>query len=119
MTQFIRALAARHPQLRRGHNLLAQLLAASANPFVISINAAALSTKAPGANAGKFLINYVLSEEGQTIIRNLSRVPIRPGIKPTLAKLDRGALKIHYVPADLYRKFADYEKEFRELFWKK
>ena len=144
--KFIRALAAQQPQLRRGHSLLAQLLAAGefhaaivfpfeieqlkqkgarvdwaarSDPIVTSINVMALTAKAPHSNAGKLLINYVLSEEGQTIIRNLSRVPIRPGVKPTIAKLDQSALKIHYVPADMFRKVADYEKEFRELFWKK
>jgi iron(III) transport system substrate-binding protein len=144
--KFIRAFAAQQPQLRRGHSLLAQLLAAgefpvaivfpfeieqlkqkgarvdwsaTSDPIVTSINVIALSAKAPHANAGKLLINYVLSEEGQTIIKNLSRVPIRPGVKPTIAKLDQSALKIHYVPADMFRKVAEYEKEFRELFWKK
>ncbi len=144
--KFIRALVAQQPQLRRGHSLLAQLLAAgefhaaivfpfeieqlkqkgarvdwaaTSDPIVTSINVMALSAKAPHSNAGKLLINYVLSEEGQTIIRNLSRVPIRPGVKPSIAKLDQSALKIHYVPADMFRKVADYEKEFRELFWKK
>ena len=144
--KFIRALAGQQPQLRRGHSLLAQLLAAgefhaaivfpfeieqlkqkgarvdwaaASDPIVTSINVIALSAKAPHANAGKLLINYVLSEEGQTIIKNLSRVPIRPGVKPTIAKLDQSALKIHYVPSDMFRKVAEYEKEFRELFWKK
>jgi iron(III) transport system substrate-binding protein len=144
--KFIRALAAQQPQLRRGHSLLAQLLAAgefhaalvfpfeieqlkqkgarvdwsaTSDPIVTSINVIALSTKAPHSNAGKLLINYVLSEEGQTIIKNVSRVPLRPGVKPTIAKLDQSALKIHYVPADMFRKVTDYEKEFRDLFWKK
>jgi iron(III) transport system substrate-binding protein len=144
--KFIRAFAAQQPQLRRGHSLLAQLLAAgefhaaivfpfeieqlkqksarvdwaaTSDPIVTSINVIALSAKAPHANAGKLLLNYVLSEEGQTIIRNLSRVPIRPGVKPTIAKLDQSALKIHYVPSDMFGKVAEYEKEFRELFWNK
>jgi iron(III) transport system substrate-binding protein len=144
--KFIRALAAQQPQLRRGHSLLAQLLAAgefhaalvfpfeieqlkqkgarvdwsaTSDPIVTSINVIALSAKAPHANAGKLLINYVLSEEGQTIIKNVSRVPLRPGVKPTIAKLDQAALKIHYVPADMFRKVTEYEKEFRDMFWKK
>ncbi len=144
--KFIKALAAQQPTLRRGHSLLAQLLAAgefpvalvfpfeieqlkrrgapvdwsnSSDPIVTSINVVALSTKAPRANTGKLLINYILSEEGQTIIKNVSRVPIRPGVKPNVAKLDQSTLKIHYVPADMFRKIADYEKEFRDLFWKK
>jgi iron(III) transport system substrate-binding protein len=144
--KFFRGLAGQQPQLRRGHSLLAQLLAAgefpaaivfpfeieqlkqkgarvdwsaTSDPIVTSINVVALSTKAPHANAGKLLMNYILSEEGQTIIKNVSRVPLRPGIKPTVAKLDQSTLKIHYVPSDMFKKVAEYEKEFRELFWKK
>jgi len=144
--KFLKALAAQQPTLRRGHSLLAQLLAAgefpvalvfpfeieqlkrrgapvdwsnASDPIVTSINVVALSTKAPHANAGKLLINYILSEEGQTIIKNVSRVPIRPRVKPTITKLDQSTLKIHYVPADMFRKIADYEKEVRDLFWKK
>jgi iron(III) transport system substrate-binding protein len=144
--KYMRALAAQQPTLRRGHNLLAQLLAAgefpvaivfpfeieqlkrrgapvewsnASDPIVTSINVVAHSVKAPHPNAAKVFINYILSEEGQTIIKNVSRVPLRPGVKPTVAKLDQSTLKIHYVPADMFRKIADYEKEFRDLFWKK
>jgi iron(III) transport system substrate-binding protein len=144
--KFIKALAAQQPVLRRGHSLLAQLLAAGefpialvfpfeieqlkrrgapvewangSDPIVTSINVVALSARAPHGNAGKLLINYILSEEGQTIIKNVSRVPIRPGVKPNVAKLDQSTLKIHYVPAEMFRKIAAYEKEFRDLFWKK
>ncbi|HEX7229588.1 MAG TPA: extracellular solute-binding protein [Candidatus Binatia bacterium] len=144
--KYMKALSAQQPTLRRGHNLLAQLLAAgefpiaivfpfeveqlkrrgapvdwsnTSDPIVTSINVVALSTKAPHPNAAKLLINYVLSEEGQSIIKSVSRVPIRPGVKPNVAKLDQSTLKIHYVPADMFKKVADYEKEFRDLFWKK
>src|SRR5512135_1839733 len=136
--KFIKALAAQQPTLRRGHSLLAQLLAAgefpvalvfpfeieqlkrrgapvewstASDPIVTSINVVALSTKAPHPNAAKLLINYILSEEGQTIIKNVSRVPIRPGVKPNVARLDQSTLKIHYVPADMFKKIAEYEKE--------
>ena len=144
--RFIRALAAQQPQLRRGHSLLAQLLAAgefpisivvpfeieqlkrrgapvdwsaTSDPIVTSINVIGLSTKAPHPNGAKLLINYILSEEGQNIIRSASRVPIRPGVKPTAAKLDQATLKIHYVPSDMHKNIAQYEEEFREIFWKK
>jgi len=91
----------------------------SSDPIVTSINVVALSTKAPHPNTAKLLINYILSEEGQNIIKSVSRVPIRPGVKPNVAKLDQSTLKIHYVPADMFKKISDYEKEFRDLFWKK
>jgi len=144
--KFFKALAAQQPQLRRGHSLLAQLLAAGefpvaivfpfeieqlkrrgvpvewstvSDPIVTSINVMALAAKAPHSAAGKLLINYVLSEEGQTIIKNVSRVPLRPSVKPLVPRLDQSTLKIRYVPADMFRKVAEYEKEFRDLFWKK
>jgi iron(III) transport system substrate-binding protein len=144
--KYMKALAAQQPQLRRGHSLLAQLMAAgefpmalvfpfeieqlkrrgapvdwsaTSDPIVTSINVVALSAKAPHPNGAKLLINYILSEEGQNIIRDVSRVPVRPGVKPLTAKLDQSTLKIRYVPADMFRKIPEYEKEFREIFWKK
>ena len=144
--KYMKALAVQQPQLRRGHSLLAQLLAAgefpvalvfpfeieqlrkrgapvdwsaTSDPVVTSINVVALSSKAPHPNAAKLLINYILSEEGQNIIRDASRVPVRPSVKPLVAKLDQSKLKIHYVPVDMFKKIPEYEKEFRELFWKK
>ncbi len=144
--KFIKALAAQQPTLRRDHSLLAQLLAAgefpiaivfpfeieqlkrrgapvdwsmTSDPIVTSINVIALSARAPHPNTAKLFINYILSEEGQNIIRNVSRVPIRPGVKPTVAKLDQSTMKIHYVPSEMFKKISDYEKEFREIFWKK
>jgi iron(III) transport system substrate-binding protein len=144
--KYMKTLAAQQPQLRRGHSLLAQLMAAgefpialvfpfeieqlkrrgapvdwsaTSDPIVTSINVVALSAKAPHPNAAKLLTNYILSDEGQKIIRDVSRVPVRPGVKPLAAKLDQANLKIHYVPGDMFKKMPEYEKEFREIFWKK
>jgi iron(III) transport system substrate-binding protein len=144
--KFMKGLAAQQPQLRRGHNLLSQLMAAgefpvavvfpfemeqfkrkgaavdwsaTSDPIVTSINVVGHSAKAPHPGAAKLLINFIVSDEGQRIIRDVSRVPVRPGITPLVAKLDQSTLKIHYVPPDMYRKIPEYEKEFRELFWKK
>ncbi|HEY7165109.1 MAG TPA: extracellular solute-binding protein [Candidatus Binatia bacterium] len=144
--KFMKAFAAQQPQLRRGHNLLSQLMAAgefpvavvfpfemeqfkrkgaavdwsnTSDPIVTSINVVAHAVKAPHPSAAKLLINFVISDEGQKIIRDVSRVPVRPGVKPLVAKLDQSTLKIHYVPPDMFRKIPEYEKEFRDLFWKK
>ena len=35
------------------------------------------------------------------------------------AQTDQLTLKIHYVPSDMRKNIAQYEKEFREIFWKK
>ena len=89
--EYMKALAAQQPTLRRGHNLLAQLLAAgefpvaivfpfeieqlkrrgapvewsnASDPIVTSINLVAHSVKAPHPNAARVFINYILSERG-------------------------------------------------------
>lgn len=144
--RFMKALANQQPQLRRGHTLLAQLLAAGefsvavvfpyqveqlklkgapidwatrSDPIVTSLSTIGVSARAPHPNAAKVLLNFVLSVEGQTVFRDLFRVPVRPGITPLAPKLDQSRLKIHYVPGDMFKKIAQYEKEFREIFWKK
>ncbi len=144
--KYMKALAAQQPQLRRGHSLLAELLAAgefpvaivfpynmeqlkqkgapvdwstTSDPIVTSINGIGISAKAPHPNAAKLLVNYILSEEGQGVIRDLFRVPIRPGVKPAAAKLEQSSLKIRYVPSEMFKKISEYEEEFRQIFWKR
>lgn len=143
--KFMKALSRQEPQLRRGHTLLAQLLAAgefaisivypyqverikhngapidwvrTSDPIVTSLSVIAISAKAPHPNAAKLFTNFMLSEEGQTTIRDRYRVPIRPGITPASPKLEQSDLKITYVSSDMYKKVAEYQKEFKEIFWK-
>ena len=143
--KYMKALAAQQPQLRRGHSLLAQLLAAgefpvaivfpynmeqlkqrgapvdwstTSDPIVTSINGIGIAAKAPHPNAAKLLVNYILSEEGQNIIRDLFRVPVRPGVRPAAPKLEQSGLKVRYVPSEMFKKIAEYEEEFRQIFWK-
>jgi iron(III) transport system substrate-binding protein len=144
--KFMKALAAQKPQLRRGHTLLAQLLAAgefplaivfpyqieqlrakgapvawvrSTDPIVTSINGVALSAKARRPNAAKLLVDFILSVEGQTALRDRFRVPVRPGVAPAAPSLEQSDLKLRYVPADMFKKISLYEKEYREIFWQK
>jgi iron(III) transport system substrate-binding protein len=144
--KFMKALAGQKPQLRRGHTLLAQLLAAgefplaivfpyqieqlrakgapvawvrSTDPIVTSINGVALSAKTRRPNAAKLLVDFILSVEGQTAIRDRFRVPVRPGVAPAAPSLEQSDLKLRYVPADMFKKISLYEKEYREIFWQK
>lgn len=57
--------------------------------------------------------------EGQTAIRDRFRVPVRPGVAPAAPSLEQSDLKLHYVPADMFKKISLYEKEYREIFWQK
>ena len=90
----------------------------SSDAIVTSVSTIGVSARAPHPNAAKVLLNFVLSVEGQTVFRDLFRVPVRPGISPLAPRLEQSRLKIHYVPGDMFKKIAQYEKEFREIFWK-
>jgi iron(III) transport system substrate-binding protein len=101
-TAFFRRLAALKPQMRKGHVLLAQLIAAgelSISPTVYSGNAdsikakggpvdwtaveplvgrpqgLAVAAKAPHPNAALLFVDFVLSPEGMKLLNELGRVP--------------------------------------------
>ena len=143
--KYMKRLAKQGPHLRRGHTLLTQLAAAGefpvaivypyiverlkhigapidwvreSDPIITSINGVAISANAPHLNSAKVFVNFILSKEGQTVIRNRFRVPVRPGITPIAPKLKQSDLKIHYVPSDMFKKVSKYEREFRDIFWK-
>src|SRR5712691_6401336 len=96
---FMRALARQNPQFRRGHSLLAKLLIAgdfplalvhaaemdearragapvdwvkTLDPVITSPSQVAVSARAPHPNAGRLLVDLLLSAEGQALIRDRS-----------------------------------------------
>ena len=136
-TRFMRALSRQEPQLRRGHTLLAKLLVAgdfplalvhiqemeeakkagapvdwvrTLDPIVTSPSMIAISAKAPHPDAARLLADFVLSPEGQAILRDHGRMPA----------MDVAAqqLKTHFVSVSLSRDFDRYENEFRDIFTK-
>jgi iron(III) transport system substrate-binding protein len=137
---YMRALAAQRPQQRRGHHLLTRLLSAgeyplalvhanevekdkedgapvewvkTLDPTITSPSQAAISAKAPHPAAARLLVDFLLSKEGQKVIRSRGRVPAR-------TDLERGsedaAQSVFYVDPRLAPKFADYESEFHAIF---
>ena len=111
---FLKALAAQQPGLRDGHNITAQLLAAGefhvvANtyahilarirgqggpvqyifdePVITYIHPIALTKFAPHPNAGKLLINFIESAEGQRMLRDQGRIPGHRDIDPKVFSL--------------------------------
>jgi len=135
-TRFMRALAGQEPQLRRGHTLLAKLLVAgdypmalvhaqemdeakkagapvdwvrTLDPIITSPSVIAISAKAPHPNAARLLVDFVLSPEGQAILRSRGRMP-------AIDVAAQSNLHIHFANASLSRDFDRYETEFRETF---
>jgi len=135
---FMRALSGQKPQQRRGHSLLTRLLVAgdfplalvhasevdkekqegapvewvrTLDPVVTSPSQVGISAKAPHPAAARLFVDFLLSAEGQAVIRSRGRVPARSG-----TAADGENLKVHYVDPKLAPRFNEYEKEFREIF---
>jgi len=111
---FLKALAAQQPALRDGHNLTAQLLAAGEfhavtntyahiaarikaqggpvqhifdEPVITYVHPMVLAKGAPHPNAGKLLIGFILSLEGQRMLRDQGRIPAHRDVDPQVFSL--------------------------------
>jgi iron(III) transport system substrate-binding protein len=141
--KYMRALAKQDIQWRKGHSLIAQLMTAgefplgivyahrvesdkkkgaplewvnTVDPIVASLHAAGLSVKAPHPNAGKLLIDFMLTKPAQELFRGLNRVPARRDVEPPSPKMDQSKLKIRVVPHDTSTRVNEYVSEFRTIF---
>jgi iron(III) transport system substrate-binding protein len=59
-------------------------------PTITAINAIAIPEKAPHPNAARLFVDFVLSKEGQTLLRALRRIPARPDVLPDPPSLTKG-----------------------------
>ena len=100
--QYVRALARQQIQFRRGHPLLAQLLASGEyaavvnlywddvnyliskgapiapvymDQHIVAVSGLSISAKPPHPNAAKLAMDYLFSEEGQREVRESGSVP--------------------------------------------
>jgi len=141
--RYVERLAQQRPAWRRGHGLLAQLIAAgeaplgwaynfriermksegapvewvsSFNPIVTTINGIGLGVKAGSPNAAKLFIDFILSKKGQEMIRDMRRIPARGDVKPLAAKMDQSRLRLKLVPEEVFVNADRYAEEFRKIF---
>ena len=140
--RFMRALAKQEMQPRHGRTLIAQLVAAGEfkgaltaysttfeqlkpagapvdwvylNPVFANIHPTGLSAKAPHPNAGRLFLDFILSKRGQTIIKNLRRIPDRIDVVPDLPRLVEGITPA-FAPVEVFEDFERYVKMFHEIF---
>jgi iron(III) transport system substrate-binding protein len=133
-TAFMRSLARQEPQFRRGHTLLSKLLLAgdfplaivhaaemdearkagapvdwvrTLDPIVTSPSVIAVSARAPNPAGARQFAEFVLSEEGQKLIADQGRVPVRAV---------QGNPRVFFVRPGLAREMERSEKEFNEIF---
>jgi iron(III) transport system substrate-binding protein len=140
--KYMRALAKQQPSPREGHELLAQLVAAGEGLFDINIPAASVermkergapidwtalgpvpaimvgigvSNQAPHPHAAKLFLEFVLSRNGQKLIRTPGRLVARGDLANEQAAMLK-QLKIVPVNPGLAEKLDEYAKQLRSIF---
>jgi ABC-type Fe3+ transport system substrate-binding protein len=139
---FMEKLAALNPTLRDGNTLVLQLLAAgefpvSAGVYEYSIEdmktkgapvdwfglepvitytvAASLPSHPNNPNSAKLFIEWLLSKEGQEVINQYGRVPIRDDVESKYGKILKQH-KLLMTDVDLGQREAEINETFRKLF---
>ncbi|HKA34277.1 MAG TPA: extracellular solute-binding protein [Candidatus Binatia bacterium] len=141
--ELMRRIALQNPQIRRGHTLLGQLMAAgefALTPTLRVHEAESLKSKgapiewhaieplapnppvcvmlpksAPRPNAAKVFIDYILSRAGQEIFRQMGRNSSRVDLEQPIARVT----KIKLMEMDwerVQKNYARYAQEFRDTF---
>ncbi len=138
--EFFRKLSQQDLQIRRGKTLITQLLAAGEysiavmssgqtvqnmknqgapvewvgiEPVISTFQMATLMAHAPNPNAGKLFIDFILSKEGQEIIRSMSKIPLRPDVPPNPPRLLQGFKLLQVEPAWSGK---EYYQLYRDIF---
>ncbi|MGH7774888.1 MAG: ABC transporter substrate-binding protein [Candidatus Binatia bacterium] len=138
--RYMRALAKQGMPFRRGASLISQLVVAgeapmgmvnahtterikdrggpvdwvrTSDPIVVSLHPIGLAFKPVHPNAGKLLIDFVLSKEGQQVIVDVGRTSPRPGMDP---RVDPSKLKLFPTRPELAERYQQFEQEYKEIF---
>jgi len=138
---FLKAFAAQQPGVRDGHNITAQLLAAGEfhavsntyahiaarikgqggpvqyvfdEPVITYVHPIALMKSSPHPNAGKLLMSFILSVEGQRMLREQGRIPSHRDIDPLVFPLHN--VKLQASDPKLAKDHAAAAEEMRAIF---
>ena len=138
---YFKRLAALDPVLKRGNTERVQLTVAGEYPLIIAynqtiqrmtsrgapidwlalepsvtqVNPVMLSAKAPHPNAARLFYDFVLSREGQEMLRGFQRIPVRKDVEPDPPRLFRG-FKIAVEDPEDYKDFDGSVKQYLEIF---
>lgn len=138
---FFKRLAAQEPVVKRGNTERVQLAVAGEyaliiaynqtiqrmtsrgapidwvplEPAVTQVNPVMLGAKAPHPNAARLFYDFILSREGQEMLRGMQRIPVRKDVEPDPPRLFRGFKYVIESPED-YRDFDATVKQYMEIF---
>src|SRR5262245_41672719 len=142
--KFHRALAKQGVHWNRGHTMISQLMAAgefplgivyahrvesmkksgapiewvkTADPVFTVLSPVAVAAKARNPNAGKLLMDFVLSREAQLVLRTANRLSGRSDVEPLVPEMHRSKLKIAAIDPSVGEELTKYSKEFRQIYF--
>lgn len=84
-------------------------------PAVVEIDPQMIGAKSPHPNAARLFMDYILSREGQEMLLEFQRIPVRKDVEPKPARLFRGYQRIVEKPDD-YKFFSDNVKLYQDIF---
>ncbi|MGH7824222.1 MAG: ABC transporter substrate-binding protein [Candidatus Binatia bacterium] len=84
-------------------------------PAVTQVNPVMLGSRAPHPNAARLFYDFILSKEGQEMLRGMQRIPVRRDVEPDPPRLFRGFKYITESPED-YKDFDATVKQYLEIF---
>jgi iron(III) transport system substrate-binding protein len=141
---FMKKFAGQNLQMRKGHMLLAQLVAAGESaiatvvysnrvermkasgapidwvrfkgPTITAINAISIPDEAPHPNTARLFVDFVLSREGQSLLRGLRRIPARPDVLPDPPSLTKGLNLYPARPEGMIENYNETVARFDEIF---
>jgi len=143
--KYHRALARQEIQWRKGHTLISQLIAAgefpigivyahriesmkkagapiewakTSNPIFVALSPTGLAAKAPHPNAGKLLLDFMLSFESQQQLRSANRLSGRVDIEPLVPEMHQSKLKLAAIDPKVSDDINRHAKEFREIYFR-
>ena len=86
----------------------------AAYPVLSRVHTIALARFAPHPNVGRLYIDFVLSEEGQKVLRSFGRSSSRKGMESD--ELQKRGTKLHVTNMSLAQDLTRIDKEFKEIF---
>ena len=138
---FFKRLAAQDPVVKRGNTERVQLAVAGEyalilaynqtiqrmtsrgapidwlplEPVVIQVNPVMVGSKAPYPNAARLFYDFILSKEGQEILRGMQRIPVPKDVEPDPPRLFRGFKYVIENPEG-YKDFEATVKQYLDIF---
>ncbi len=85
-------------------------------PIVVDIQAVALASNIGHPNAAKLLYDFALSEEGQKVLVEQRKVPLRPGVLPATSPVYPSTLELFPTPVKVQLNIDQYATKFDQIF---